>query len=283
MSGQAGIDPPDYLVIGHITKDQLEGGYRLGGTAVYSGVLAHRMGLKVAVFTSGASHLDLGLMDGIEIIDQPGEGTTTFVNQYTAAGRVQRLLARAEELDPGLIPGRWKGARIIHLAPVAGEVPFSAGEAFPAGFLGYSLQGWMRTWDEEGLVSPSSLPGRTPAARSDALGLLSLEDLGEDRSGLGQLQGRFPTLALTLGSQGVELFAGGRILRILAPPTPEVDPTGAGDIFAAAFMIFWKIRGMGIKQSARMANALAAVSVKRPGTEGIPEIREITQICKDHQ
>ncbi len=280
MSGPTGDNPPDYLIIGHITKDLNESGYQLGGTAVYSGVLAHRMGLNVAVYTSGASHLTLDIMDGIDIIDQPSPGTTTFINEYPASGRIQRLVDRAEDLDPGLVPESWKKAKIIHLAPVAGEVPLSAAVAFPEGFLGYSLQGWMRDWNGEGTIFPSPFPEMDPKARQNAVGLLSLEDLGGDRSGLEQIQGQFPNLVLTLGSGGVEIYSGERTHQVPSPPMIEIDPTGAGDVFAAAFMIFWKIRGITIKRSAFLANALAAVSVRQTGTDGIPEKWEITETIR---
>ncbi|HDD55839.1 MAG TPA: hypothetical protein ENG59_06325 [Chloroflexi bacterium] len=279
MSGQNGKNPPDYLIIGHITKDLLKDGYRVGGTAVYSGVLAHRMGMKVAVYTSGAAQLALDVMEGIDIINQPGSGTTTFANDYTPAGRVQRLLDRAEELDCSRIPQDWKRARIIHFAPVAHELPLTAGDDFPEGFLGYSLQGWMRTWDGEGRISPAPLPRINSPVRDNAAGFLSIEDLGNDRRGLEQLQRQFPNLALTLGPLGVEFFSGGRTL-IPSTPTPEIDPTGAGDIFAAAFMIFWKIEGKTVEQSALLANALAAESVRKPGTDGIPEDWEIIETIK---
>ncbi len=283
MSGQSGGNPPDYLIIGHITKDLNERGYRLGGTAVYSGVLAHRMGLKVAVYTAGASHITLDIMDGIDIIDQPSPGTTTFINEYSATGRVQRLLDRAEDLDLSLVPESWKKAKIIHLAPVAGEVPLSAAVVFPEGFLGYSLQGWMRDWNGEGRISPSRFPIMNPKARENAVGLLSLEDLGGDRGGLEQIQDQFPNLVLTLGARGVEIYSGGRTQQVPSPPMTEIDPTGAGDVFAAAFMIFWKIRDMTIERSALLANALAAVSVRRTGTDGIPEKWEITETIRAHK
>lgn len=283
MNSQAGEGPPVYLIIGHITQDQHEEGFRLGGTAVYSGLLAHRMGLKVAVYTSGASHLALDVMDGIEIIDQPGPGTTTFINEYSPSGRTQRLLDRAEELDPASIPEEWKQAKIIHLAPVAGEVPLTAGEEFPGGFLGYSLQGWMRIWDEKGKISPSPLPEMNKPVRENALGVLSIEDLADDRSGLESLQRQFPALALTLGAEGVEIFSGGLSHVIPAPLTTEIDPTGAGDIFAAALMIFWKIKELPIEEAAQVANTLAAASVKKPGIGGIPDKREISEILKVHR
>jgi len=280
MNGPPTKTPPDYLIIGHITKDQIEGGYRLGGTAVYSGVLAHRMGLKVAVYTSGASDLDLDFLDGIEIINQPGPGTTTFINEYTPEGRIQRLLDRAEILDCSQIPLSWTRAKIIHLAPVACEIPFSAGGLFPGGNLGYSLQGWMRTWDEDGRISPAPLPGLDQPVPDQAIGFLSLEDLGNDRSRIERLQRQFPDLALTLGPNGMEYHKDGEILHVPAPTTLEVDPTGAGDIFAAAFLVFRQIDGKTVEESARLANTLAAASVRRPGTDGIPQVNEIIEITK---
>jgi len=280
MSSQTAEGPPDYLIIGHITQDQGQDGYRLGGTAIYSGLLAHRMGLKVAIYTSGASHLDLDIMGGIEIIDQPGSGTTTFINEYTAAGRVQRLLDLAEQLDLNQIPERWKAARVIHLAPVAGELPLTAGNFFPDRFLGYSLQGWLRTWDQDGWVSPAPFPELRAPIPENALGILSIEDLGDDRSGLERLQRQFHTLVLTLGTQGAEIFAPGRTQLVPAPPAAAIDPTGAGDIFAAALLTMWRIRGMPLEDSVGLANAMAAASISQPGIAGIPEKQEINQIIK---
>jgi sugar/nucleoside kinase (ribokinase family) len=280
MNGQTGNNPPDYLIIGHITKDQFLDGYRLGGTAVYCGVLAQRMGLKVAVFTSGASNLDLDIMNGIDIVDQPSPETTTFINEYSPEGRTQRLLERAEDLDLGLIPEIWRQARIIHLAPVAREVPISGNREFPQGILAYSLQGWLRDWDEEGWISSTPLPRLAEPVRDNSVGFLSIEDLGDDRSALKIIQSQFPTLVTTLGPMGVELRSGGRIISVPAPPAEEFDPTGAGDIFAAAFLVLRNIRGMEIERTANLANALAASSVSRQGTDGIPEKELITDILK---
>lgn len=280
MNGLNRTTPPDYLIIGHITKDQIEGGYRLGGTAVYSGVLARRMGLKVALYTSGVLDLDLGILEGIEILNQPGAGTTTFVNEYTPQGRIQRLLDRAEGLELDQIPSNWKKAKIIHLAPVAREVPITAGEQFSDRPLGYSLQGWMRTWDDSGRISPAPVPAMKKTPGDLAVGFVSLEDLGNDRSGLEGLQAQFPHLALTLGAQGMEYSADGESIHVPAPAAEEVDPTGAGDIFAAAFLIFRHLHGKTVQDSAHLANTLAAASVTRPGTAGIPEVEEIIELKK---
>ena len=281
MNDQTGTKPPDYLIIGHITKDQIEAGYRLGGTVTYSGLLAQRMGLKVAIYTSGASGLNLDILGDIDIYDQPGgDNTTTFVNEYTPDGRVQRLLDRADELDLSQIPPRWKSAKIIHLAPVAQEIPLNGGSYFTKGFLGYSLQGWMRSWDKHGWISPAPLSSSSLIAGENTAGFVSIEDLGGDQSALEPFLQKFPTLLYTLGPGGVELHTGGRSQLIPAPPTEEVDATGAGDIFAAAFLILWKIKGLTAELAAALANELAALSIRQPGIKGIPSKSEITVTIK---
>jgi sugar/nucleoside kinase (ribokinase family) len=57
----------------------------------------------------------------------------------------------------------------------------------------------------------------------------------------------------------------------------EVDPTGAGDIFAAAF--FFRLHATRDPwEAARFATNLAALSVARVGLEGIPTAEEV-QSC----
>ena len=44
--------PLDYLVIGHVTQDLVNGGVMLGGTASYSTMTAHALGLRTGLVTS---------------------------------------------------------------------------------------------------------------------------------------------------------------------------------------------------------------------------------------
>jgi sugar/nucleoside kinase (ribokinase family) len=63
-----------------------------------------------------------------------------------------------------------------------------------------------------------------------------------------------------------------------APPQPEVDPTGAGDVFAAAFFInLYETNDPWA--SARFANQVAALSITRAGLAGVPTPDEIS-LCR---
>ena len=271
---------PDYLIFGHITQDLVEEGTRLGGTAIYSSILALRLGLDVALVTSYDKDLDLEALDGVQIINQKGQGTTTFKNIYIEAGRTQYLLERAESLDPSLIPESYWMAKIIHLAPVAGEIDLITGRKFQNSTLAYSMQGWLRDWDDAGLVSPAPLPNLDWDGKLDGTAFLSNEDLGFDRTGLDPIQDLFSDIVLTIGKQGAELYTNDEMQLVPAEPAREVDPTGAGDIFATAFIIAKVIMGKSLPEAARFANALAGISISRPGIDGIPTVEEITEVQK---
>ena len=59
---------PDYLVIGHICRDLYNGGYKLGGTAMFSALTARNLGHAVGIVTSYGSDLDVsGLPSDISI------------------------------------------------------------------------------------------------------------------------------------------------------------------------------------------------------------------------
>ncbi len=271
---------PDYLIFGHITQDLVEDGTRLGGTAFFSSILARRLGLDVALVTSYDADLDLEALDRIQIINQKGQGTTTFKNIYGAADRTQYLVDRAKSLDPSLIPNSYQTAKIVHLAPVAREIDLKVGRKFPNSSLAYSLQGWLRDWDDAGLVHPAPLPETDQDGTLDGTAFLSIEDLGFDRSGLDSIRGLFPDLVLTTGKLGAELYTKNEMQLVPTEPAREVDPTGAGDIFATAFIIARSILGKSLHDSARFANALAGISITRPGTNGIPSVEEITKVQK---
>ena len=46
------IEPVDYLIIGHITRDLTPDGPHLGGTVTYSALMAQALGLRVGIVTS---------------------------------------------------------------------------------------------------------------------------------------------------------------------------------------------------------------------------------------
>ena len=83
------LAPIDYLVIGHLTKDLTPTGPRIGGTASFSSLTAHALGLRVGVLTACSPELDRHELSGIEVVVIPSDVSTTFENVYTDSGRIQ--------------------------------------------------------------------------------------------------------------------------------------------------------------------------------------------------
>jgi sugar/nucleoside kinase (ribokinase family) len=282
MGKQPGDDAPEYLIIGHITRDVVGDGFRPGGSVIYGALTASRLGARTALLTSCGEELTLAELEGVEIINQPSDSTTTFNNQYTKQGRKQFLLDRAADLELDSLPEHWRRAKIIHLAPVAREIDLHTTAGFPQSRLFFSLQGWLRKWDRSGLVSTAHLPDLGLENLNPRGAFLSIEDLAGDRSQLHRLRDLFPLLFLTLGMAGAELYWKGKMTLIRSQPVEEMDPTGAGDIFAAAFITFFALQEKPLVESALLASRLAGLSVTRPGIDGVPSAAEINRIMKDH-
>ena len=81
-------------------------------------------------------------------------------------------------------------------------------------------------------------------------------------------------LAVTEGANGARLYWNGDLRRFNPPKMVEADPTGAGDIFAAAFFIRLNTT-RDPWEAARFANALASNSVTRRGLQGVPTPAEV--------
>ena len=75
----------------------------------------------------------------------------------------------------------------------------------------------------------------------------------------------------------------GRITQTKIPPRPahEVDPTGAGDVFATAFVIRLQETG-NPGEAARFANVTASFSVEQPGVHGVPTREHVINYMLTH-
>ena len=61
----------------------------------------------------------------------------------------------------------------------------------------------------------------------------------------------------------------------------EIDPTGAGDRFAAGFVVSW-LAGERVEDALRVANACGAMAVTTQGPmEGMPTLAELERFTGD--
>lgn len=267
----------DYVVVGHLACDHTPQGVRLGGTAAYAALTAQALGLRVGIVTAWGGEISLNALQGIVIQSKSSPHSTTFENIYTPEGRIQYIHHRAAALSLQDIPAPWCEAPVLHLGPIAQEVPPILDDTLKPGLLGMTLQGWLRAWDENGRVHPCDWSGAaTLLPRADAA-VLSREDVNGDEKRIQEFASYCRLLVVTEGAGGARLYWDGREYHFDAPRQHEVDATGAGDVFAAAF--FYRFAQTHDPcRAARFATYLASFSVTRPGLAGIPTPQEI-QSC----
>lgn len=268
------LEPVDYLVIGHVAHDLTPDGWRLGGTAAYSALTARALGLRVGVVTAAGGETALAALSGISVISSASPQSTTFENSYTEHGRVQYLRAQATRLDFSSVPEIWRRASIVHVGPIANEVDSVLPKDFSPTLFGVTPQGWMRQRNEDGRVSRSDWNNAEPVLqKADAI-VMSREDVNGDDELIEHMAHQTRILVVTESSAGCVLHWNGDRRRFRAPEVHEVDATGAGDVFAAAFFIrLFKTRDPW--EAARFATLIASRSVTRVGLAGIPTPREI--------
>jgi sugar/nucleoside kinase (ribokinase family) len=255
----------DYLAIGHVTRDLTPEGDKLGGAVSFSGRLAHALGCKTAVLTSSGPDFDWAdELSGVETETIPAAETTTFENVYTPNGRTQTISGVAAPISAQHVPEAWQRAAIVHLAPVADEVDPAMIRLFSNSMVCLTPQGWLRQWDENGRVSPKSWPAAAEILPLAAAVIVSHEDLPDEET-LDQYQAWAKLLVVTRGVDGCTVYYDDEIRHMPARRAAEIDATGAGDTFAAAYFVRLYQTGGNPWEAARFANEIAALSVEHAG------------------
>jgi sugar/nucleoside kinase (ribokinase family) len=278
----APLESIDYLIIGHLTRDILPDGSRLGGTAAYAALTARALGMRVGILTACEDCLSAPELEGegIHVIGIRADTTTTFENIQTPTGRIQYLHSLAPSIGLSMIPEQWLNTPIVHLGPVAREVDPTLARAFPGSFVGLTPQGWLRSWDEQGRVSFAEWPEASFVLQYAGAAVISIEDVRGNEDIIEEMASSVRVLAVTEGAYGARLYWNGDLRRFRPPPMEETDPTGAGDIFATAF--FYRLNATRDPwEAARFATNLASYSVMRYGLNGVPLPDEVQAVMTE--
>ncbi len=277
MSGRI----PDYVLIGHLTADLMADGRALGGTVSYAARTASAFGLRVAVLTSAAAGEPLldELTPYAEIVTLPAEQTTTFENIYEPSGRKQFIRGVAAPLKAANIPERFLAAPLVHLAPIAGEVDPQIAHLFPDSTVLLTLQGWLRRWDADGFVRFRRWFDRD-VLRMINIVVFSEEDILEAPDMEAAFANAVRHLFVTRAERGGTHYIDGTARTYDTPQVELVNPTGAGDIFAASLLASLPRLGYDYDAATRVAAALGALSVTRVGLDSAPTAEEAAGVLE---
>ncbi len=272
-----------YLLIGTVTKDLLpDDSFVIGGTITYAGVTAKRMGWRPVIVTAAAPDFTppaaLAEADW-HILSSPA--TTTFRNVYTPRGRRQTIGPIARSIRPADIPLDCHQADVVHLCPLAQDVDPTIANGCAQVLLTTTPQGWLRQWNDQGHVSLGDWQGAEQLLPNLNATVISIEDIEGSWAIAHRWAAQTEILVVTQDKDGCTVFHQGQA--ITAPPRPAqvLDPTGAGDIFAAAFFIRYYETG-DLRQSAYFANVTASISLERPGPEATPWRYEVEIYIAEH-
>jgi 1D-myo-inositol 3-kinase len=203
---------------------------------------------------------------GVVVSGGGSRATTAFANAYRGGARTAHLLALGSPLDDEEPSGD-----VVFYCPVAGEV---TAPRPGAGLVAAGLQGWLRRVRPDGVVERERLLDVTRFAPCRVV-FLSREDAGEDVDRLvARLRAVVPIVVVTHGVAGSVIHDGGAVLRLPSCPAREVDPTGAGDVYAAAFLVALA-RGERPTSAGVLATCAAAIAVEGTGPAGLAGLADL--------
>lgn len=268
------MEIPELLCVGFLCHDLHEGKHILGGTASYSSIMASHLGMSTAVLTSLGEDFEFltefsNRHISLEIV--PAAKTTLFENKYSEGIRTQLLHARATTLEPIHLPTIWKEIPVVKFCLIADEVCQSFLNVFPNALKAATIQGWLRQWDENGKVTAKEMNWELLAPLD--IVFMSEDDISGYDNAIPQIADLVDYLVMTQGKAGAVIYHQGNQFHFPSYPTKEIDPTGAGDIFAASFLYhFYKNRDL--RLASAFAHASASCVVEHVGVH-IPNIDEI--------
>jgi sugar/nucleoside kinase (ribokinase family) len=113
-------------------------------------------------------------------------------------------------------------------------------------------------------TSPEAVLGRLQAI------FVSRHDVRGQEAQVAEWVQRVPLAVVTAGAAGAILYVNGDRYEVRPRRTREVDPTGAGDVFAATFLISYDRHG-DAWEAAEAATCAASLSVEGEGWSSVPD------------
>lgn len=265
------VSAPDFIAIGHVTLDHFGDVVRPGGAALYAAVTATRLGLSAGILTSHADDFPLELLPPrIEVVSVPAASTTVFQHAEVSGERRLRVRSTAQPLGIPELPDDWRDAELVLLAPVVNEVDGALASVFEGATLAAEAQGWLRAVARDGAVHTQAWPSpKGVLSRLQAL-FLSGADVRGQEAAMSEWVQRVPVAAITAGARGALLYVNGDRYEVRPRRARQVDATGAGDVFAATWLVHYRMAG-DPWEAAEAAACAASLAVEAEGWSGVPD------------
>jgi sugar/nucleoside kinase (ribokinase family) len=262
-------EPLTALVVGSLSRDRAaDASISAGGVVHWAGLALLRLGARVRVLTRAAERDDL-LLDalragGAQVLRLPSARTTECRNQYGPPGDRHELWACSDPISTSDVPPAWRSADLIQLGPLHPHDLAPGIARALSGRVGLDVQGLVRAGSRANThLAPADLE---PFARGVAVIKAAEAELpfalraGESPEALLSRIGA-DELLLTRGARGATLFAAGHRHEIPAQRALQRSPTGAGDVFLAAFL-YARALGWPALRAAGLASRASAAKIE---------------------
>ena len=284
---------PRCVAVGHLTHDRYGDKLAAGGSSLYAARVMQALGADVAIVTSyGDDYEFLFELQGIARFVTPSNTTTVFENTYPEGAPRSMLvehpasIVRPDSLDP-----KWRHPTVLFLAPVIGEVKLDdwlQGSKDATTIIGLGLQGFLKQPEASrhgGAGSPLRPKPFDPPGRllnQVAAVFLSEEDLRGFAAPtlLDRLRRHVPIVSVSDGENGATIYRKTETFKVGIRPVPAVDPTGAGDTFAAGFLMGLAL-GKPPKDAARLGAAAASIIVQGVGPATLRMVEKAPNYTSD--
>lgn len=270
--------------MGNVAEDLVNGAWVPGGPSLYASRVAFALGADVTLLTGMTPAFDTSVLEGIELQPVAARTLPRYENSYDASGNRAQLLHEIGEPIPTETVARSiaaVGPDVVYLAPAFHELSALPDITFRAASVtGVSVQGPLR--DRRGiqvLPQANAFAAAAPLLRSGHWAFLSDEDAGSEakaRAFAGQACDLGANVIVTGGAEGIDVYRPRRATESwhAVPARIQVDPTGAGDTFATAFLL--RLAESGDEHLAiRFALVASSLAVERSGVQNIPTRGEI--------
>jgi sugar/nucleoside kinase (ribokinase family) len=272
FTGLPGLPPPGTELV----TDEL--GSAPGGIANIA-VAMSRLGLRVGLATAMGDDLfgaylwrTLAEQEGIDLSRShrlPGWPTPVTVSLAYDSDRSMVTYTRPSSVPPEDTVRVPPPARVCFV-DVARPVPSWAQAMRREGAMVFADTGWdpTETWSAEVL----DRLGQVDVFLPNAVEAMAYTRTDSPEAALRALSARVPVVVVKLGAEGAMAVDSATGRRACAPalPVPVLDPTGAGDVFAAGF-VFATLSDWPLAQCLSFANLCAGLSVRHhSGSLGAP-------------
>jgi sugar/nucleoside kinase (ribokinase family) len=245
-------------VVANLARDRVEGAPpRAGGAAFHCARALRVLPVASTVVTKASEPWLVEVLEGlgVPVRWRQSSETAAFAIEYDGDARTMAMEGIGDPWTPGEAEG-WvadalDGAAWVHVGPLARS-------DFPPETLAALARGRRLSFDGQGLVRP----GRRGELVLDGdydpalLGAVSILKLSEEEAAVVGTDLGVPEVIVTLGPRGAVVHADGSAVHVPTTPLTDIDPTGAGDMFAAAYVV---ARADGEEPVAAAARACAVV------------------------